>query len=417
MTGSGHGTPRAVCSCGGLFGGCGKTSGVIAWFAWFTLEERWYALPTIECGLRSEAMSEPMNCAELTLCVWCEKTYHKKRRDMVYCGRPCRDAASHRKRHPLPEVETRTCAQCRAKFTTRPRKKASIYCSKRCGVRACQARKKYRRGTTHRDCVQCGKAFETGKKGKSTARFCSLRCASTHNNGRPERREQVRVQMSRPWSVERVARERLRRPDVTITCCACGKSWQRRSQGKKHNAQKYCLACSRAKGMRAAYRYWKGRHNPHAAARMRGPKNPMHNPEYVEKMRLKMVGRTFLARGGNSKITPQQERVATFFQAPVEFAVPTKSVRGQFPSLPPCYKVDVGFPDVRLAVEIDGNSHKLKKWKFLDHRKTAVLNALGWCVLRFWNQEVDEDIDQVVATITSTILKLKTSTTTSPLVL
>ena len=43
---------------------------------------------------------------------------------------------------------------------------------------------------------------------------------------------------------------------------------------------------------------------------------------------------------------------------------------------------------LKISVEVDGKSHKLKKWKFLDKRKTEVLNSLGWKVLRFWNEEV-----------------------------
>jgi leucyl-tRNA synthetase len=52
-----------------------------------------------------------------------------------------------------------------------------------------------------------------------------------------------------------------------------------------------------------------------------------------------------------------------------------------------------------LAIEIDGRTHKTKKWKFLDKRKTEVLNALGWSVLRFSNQRVDSDLEAVLKEI------------------
>ena len=83
----------------------------------------------------------------------------------------------------------------------------------------------------------------------------------------------------------------------------------------------------------------------------------------------------------------------------MEFAIPTKPVRGQFTSLPACYKVDVADPTRKLAIEIDGATHETKKWKFLDKRKTEVLNALGWSVLRFSNQRVDSDLESVLKEI------------------
>jgi very-short-patch-repair endonuclease len=61
--------------------------------------------------------------------------------------------------------------------------------------------------------------------------------------------------------------------------------------------------------------------------------------------------------------------------------------------------VDLASPEHQLAIEVDGHSHTLKKWKFLDARKTSVLNALGWKVLRFWNQQVLDDLDGVVVSI------------------
>lgn len=129
--------------------------------------------------------------------------------------------------------------------------------------------------------------------------------------------------------------------------------------------------------------------------------NPMSDPAIREKARQKLIGRTFLSRGGNGKLTPEQEAVAGALGLPMEHPIPTSSVRHLFPSLPPCYKVDVACPASCLAVEIDGASHKLKKWKFLDARKTEVLNALGWRVLRFSNEQVRSDLTGVVATIQS----------------
>ena len=125
----------------------------------------------------------------------------------------------------------------------------------------------------------------------------------------------------------------------------------------------------------------------------------MHNPEIAEKVRHALRGRTFLARGGNGSTTKPQQMLADALDLPMEFAIVTAPVKGMFESLPHCYKVDLASPEHMLAIEVDGNSHKLKRWRFLDARKTAVLNALGWKVLRFWNEEVLTDLNQVVTTI------------------
>jgi hypothetical protein len=116
-------------------------------------------------------------------------------------------------------------------------------------------------------------------------------------------------------------------------------------------------------------------------------------------MRAKLKGRTFLARGGNGKTTRQQEAIAQALGLPMEYAIPTAPVAGQFPSLPPSYKVDLACPEKRLAIVVDGRSHNSPKWKFLDRRKTEILCALGWSVLRFSNREVDTNLTAVLATI------------------
>lgn len=127
--------------------------------------------------------------------------------------------------------------------------------------------------------------------------------------------------------------------------------------------------------------------------------NPMNNPETREKMRQSLKGRTFLARGGNGTLTQPQLLLAEATGFPVEYVIPTAPVAGQFPSLPPCYKVDLADPAHMLAIEVDGKMHRQKLWRFLDRRKTEVLNALGWSVLRFSNEQVMTDLPSVLETI------------------
>jgi hypothetical protein len=120
--------------------------------------------------------------------------------------------------------------------------------------------------------------------------------------------------------------------------------------------------------------------------------NPMKNIESVEKMRKKLAGRTFLSRGGNGKLTPQQILLHQMLgdEWIMELPIPTREYKGTEKSLPFCYKVDIAHPKQKVIIEIDGKSHKTEKWKFLDKRKTNILTSLGWKVLRFWNEEITE---------------------------
>ena len=59
------------------------------------------------------------------------------------------------------------------------------------------------------------------------------------------------------------------------------------------------------------------------------------------------------------------------------------------------YIVDFACPDKKLIVEIDGSQHALAEVSASDAARTAKLEALGWTILRFWNDDVIRDIDNV----------------------
>ncbi|MBZ9869009.1 DUF559 domain-containing protein [Mesorhizobium sp. CA15] len=57
------------------------------------------------------------------------------------------------------------------------------------------------------------------------------------------------------------------------------------------------------------------------------------------------------------------------------------------------YIVDFACPDKKLIVEIDGSQHTLAEVSASDTARTAKLEALGWTIPRFWNDDVIRDID------------------------
>lgn len=226
----------------------------------------------------------------------------------------------------------RRCSICGITF--RPRspnaKKQQLTCSKTCGY-ALKSRNATK-DKVKKPCAECGKTFTLPHR-YHKRRFCSVPCANRFRYRDPAQRAAFRARISAHWG---------------------------------------CM---------------KGRKNPSAADNMR-KHNPMRNPEARAKMARSLKGRTFLARGGKGKLTLPQTMLAEALGLPTEHVIKTAPVREKFVSLPSCYMVDIADPQRRLAIEVDGKTHRLRKWRFLDKRKTEVLNALGWSVLRFSNEEI-----------------------------
>jgi very-short-patch-repair endonuclease len=61
------------------------------------------------------------------------------------------------------------------------------------------------------------------------------------------------------------------------------------------------------------------------------------------------------------------------------------------------YIVDFCAPRHKLIVEVDGAWHH--EQKDYDQERTAFLEAKRYRVLRFWNREVEEDIERVIRDI------------------
>ena len=70
---------------------------------------------------------------------------------------------------------------------------------------------------------------------------------------------------------------------------------------------------------------------------------------------------------------------------------------------PTNYKVDIGHKQLRIAIEVDGKNHNSRKTKERDRKKLNMLSHLGWKVLRFTNQEIEDRSTDVVKMILSSI--------------
>jgi hypothetical protein len=67
------------------------------------------------------------------------------------------------------------------------------------------------------------------------------------------------------------------------------------------------------------------------------------------------------------------------------------------------YKIDIASEKYKLAIEVDGNTHKSNKIKLCDQKKTHILNLSGWTVLRFWNTQIEMELKDCVQMVMSMI--------------
>lgn len=70
------------------------------------------------------------------------------------------------------------------------------------------------------------------------------------------------------------------------------------------------------------------------------------------------------------------------------------------------YSYDIAFPDLKIDVEIDGNTHKSESVIGIDTRRDEYSKTHGWVVLRFTAFDVKNNLDICVNKIIETIYKL-----------
>ena len=59
------------------------------------------------------------------------------------------------------------------------------------------------------------------------------------------------------------------------------------------------------------------------------------------------------------------------------------------------YVVDFVCLEKKLIIELDGYQHKEKEQKLYDKERTEFLESLGFKVIRFWNNEINNNLEGV----------------------
>ena len=60
------------------------------------------------------------------------------------------------------------------------------------------------------------------------------------------------------------------------------------------------------------------------------------------------------------------------------------------------YIVDFCCPSARLIIELDGSQHAEEKAEIYDETRTDYLRKLGYTILRFWNNEINANLESVL---------------------
>ena len=63
------------------------------------------------------------------------------------------------------------------------------------------------------------------------------------------------------------------------------------------------------------------------------------------------------------------------------------------------YIVDFICRKKKIIIEIDGGQHNTPDEILYDNKRSAFLNSLGYRVLRFWNSDIDKNIEGVYKTL------------------
>ncbi len=73
------------------------------------------------------------------------------------------------------------------------------------------------------------------------------------------------------------------------------------------------------------------------------------------------------------------------------------------------YILDFYCEQLKLAIELDGGHHAEPNYEHFDKEREKDLNALGVCVIRFWNNEVLNNINCVLEKIEEEVVKRELS--------
>lgn len=149
----------------------------------------------------------------------------------------------------------------------------------------------------------------------------------------------------------------------------------------------------------------------HASKRMKA-NNPMHSAETREKVAgtLRAIGhKPSVRRGNGTGATPAEAAMLASLgpEWTLNVIVPTKIPMGE--GYPTHYKLDLGIPELKVGLEVDGGSHCSIIRMAQDRKKTEFLRGRGWTVFRVTNREALEENESTTLRLKEAIRTLRTA--------
>ena len=191
---------------------------------------------------------------------------------------------------------------------------------------------------------------------------------------------------------------------MDLKCNFCGKKiinpTKNQKDTYKRRGRAYCSKeCGKEYARKIASETMNKTNKKYASKRMK-ENNPMKREEIRKKVSEKLKGRKPTAIYGNGRgLTKPQENLLNLllkYNAMPEYTVSTQGYVGNYPKN---YKIDIALPKYKIAIEVDGNSHRAIQRKAEDAKKTKLLEGKGWKVIRFWNNEINQNIEECLKEI------------------
>lgn len=204
---------------------------------------------------------------------------------------------------------------------------------------------------------------------------------------------------------------------VQASCIMCGKPavfpYHGRVKLYQETGRAYCSRpCVSAYQSKVSSETMARTNRQYASERMTN-RNPMRRADVRARVSdtLRSINHKPPVQGGNGKEPPKAEQALMRMLEPFGFVHqhPISTGLKREHGYPTCYKPDAAHPQLKIAVEADGRSHKALARRAQDVKKDTFLQCNGWTVLRFTNREILEE----PMTVMFTILKLMNSTPTS----
>ncbi len=275
------------------------------------------------------------------VCLTCGKEFHvpkHREHSAKFCSRECKYTFGR---------TNRECLFCGKPFVT-TNWLDKIYCSHKCADESKKRR-------VVKTCRVCGKKYEVQEYANKTSKYCSIKC---RNKG-------ISKTLKGKFKGEKSS---LYREKAVKVCKYCGKEFKVH-QYRKNTANHCSIRCSKLDTSE------KTRKQIAESIRKLQKENPKIHPNYI------------LAQKGH----------VTAIEKLIKEELTRRKLKFEIQHRVLSYWIDFAFPNIKLAVECDGERwHSTEEQILRDKKRDERLKNVGWTVLRFKDKEIITNTKKVI---------------------